>query len=114
MFDDKFIDALARALVPAVAARMQEHLGNGTNGTITPRLFTVAEAAKYLGRSKVYVQHLVAQRRLPVVREGGRVFLDVRELNRWIDANTEPAGESAMPAPPAVPLPRRRSASRIA
>ena len=106
MFDERFIDALAAALAPAVAARLEDRLGNG-NGGIVERLKTVEKAAIYLGRSKASVQHLIAQRRLPVVREGGRVFLDVRELDRWIAANTEPAGEPAVPAP--VPLPRRRA-----
>jgi excisionase family DNA binding protein len=93
MFDQHFIDELARALAPAVAALMQAHLGNGKNGTVKPRLLCVAEAAKYLGRSKASVQHLIAQRRIPVVRDGRRVFLDVVELDRLIAANTEPAQE---------------------
>lgn len=93
MFDERFIDQLARALAPAVAAQMQAQIGNGHDGGITPRLFSIDKAARYLGRSKTSVQHLVAQRRIPVVREGRRVFLDVRELDAWIAVNTEPAQE---------------------
>ncbi len=85
MFDEKFIAALA----PAVAARMQN--GTAHAATVTPRLLSIDQAATYLGRSKTSVQHLVAQRRIPVVREGRRVFLDVRELDSWITSNSEPA-----------------------
>jgi excisionase family DNA binding protein len=93
MFDQRFIDELARALAPKMAVLMQAQLGNGTNGTVKPRLLSVQEAAVYLGRSKASVQHLIAQRRIPVVRDGRRVFLDVVELDRLIAVNTEPAQE---------------------
>jgi excisionase family DNA binding protein len=91
MFDERFIAELANALAPKMAVLMQTQLGNGTNGTVKPRLLSVQEAAVYLGRSKASVQHLIAQRRIPVVRDGRRVFLDVHELDRLIEANTEPA-----------------------
>jgi excisionase family DNA binding protein len=56
-----------------------------------PRLLTVDQAAAYLGRSKEAIQHMTAARKLPVVRDGRRVFLDVRELDRWIELSKEPA-----------------------
>ena len=94
MFDRRFIDELERALAPKMASLMQAQLGNGTNGSVKPRLLNVKEAAIYLGRSKASVQHLISQRRIPVVRDGGRrVFLDVVELDRLIAANTEAAQE---------------------
>jgi excisionase family DNA binding protein len=79
-----------RALATGVRKELQQN-GIGTGTAVTPRLLTVEQAAVYLGRSKASVQHLIAERRLPVVREGRRIFLDVRELDRWIAANTEPA-----------------------
>ena len=51
------------------------------------RLLTVGQAANYLGRTKVSVQHLVANGVLPAVRFDRRVFLDLRDLDRWIDEN---------------------------
>jgi excisionase family DNA binding protein len=92
--------AVFAPLIRVIADGVREELSRSgvgaasrTSGSdaITPRLLTVAQAATYLGRSKASVQHLVAQRRIPVVREGRRIFLDVRELDRWIAANTEPA-----------------------
>ena len=34
---------------------------------------------------------MTAARKLPTVRDGRRVFVDIRELDRWIERNTEPA-----------------------
>ena len=40
---------------------------------VQPALFTVKEAATYVGRSEQAVQHLIFQRQLPVLRIGRRV-----------------------------------------
>jgi excisionase family DNA binding protein len=87
------MNSFIRALAEGVQRELQHNGYGSTAGAaaITPRLLTVDQAAVYLGRSKASVQHLVAQRRIPIVREGRRIFLDVRELDRWIAVNTEPA-----------------------
>lgn len=50
-------------------------------------LFTVAEAATYLGRTVKALQHMLAEGKLPVVRDGRRVFLHRTDLDRWIEEN---------------------------
>jgi excisionase family DNA binding protein len=88
------LDSIIESLASAVAAKLR---GGGSGSpsasgpSIAPRLLTVDQAAVYLGRSKEAVQHMVAARKLPVVRDGRRVFLDVKELDRWIEQSTEPA-----------------------
>ena len=62
-----------------------------------PRLLTVDQAAIDLARSKDAVQHMVASRKLPVVRDGRRVFIDSEDLERWIDANKESARDRLEP-----------------
>jgi len=90
------IDALLDALADRVAAKVRAELAQAGNGpAVRPRLLTAEQAGAYLGRSKAAVQHMVASRRLPVVRDGHRVFLDVRELDRWIEAHTEPAEDGS-------------------
>jgi excisionase family DNA binding protein len=80
------IDAIAEQIV----AKLGERPGPGSpGGTVQPRLLTVEQAAVYVGRTKEAVQHLVASRRIPIVRSDRRVFLDVRDLDQWIDANKE-------------------------
>jgi excisionase family DNA binding protein len=54
---------------------------------VKPRLFSVEEAAVYLGRSKEAVEHMIGAGKLAVVRADRCVFLDVRDLDHWIEAN---------------------------
>ncbi len=57
------------------------------------RLYTVREAAAYLGRTEWALRSMVAARRIPFVQEGGgcRIMFDKRELDRYIERNTVPA-----------------------
>jgi excisionase family DNA binding protein len=88
------LDAIIDSLASAVAAKLRgDRSGSepASSPSIAPRLLTVDQAAVYLARSKDAVQHMVAARKLPVVRDGRRVFLDVQELDRWIEQSKEPA-----------------------
>jgi excisionase family DNA binding protein len=92
MQDGFTLDALLDTLAERVAAKLRCELAqNRLSASVTPRLLTVEQAAIRLARSKEAVQHMVASRKLPVVRDGRRVFIDIEDLDRWIDANKEPA-----------------------
>ncbi len=87
MHNDFNIDGLLDALAEKVAERLRTGIKqNGSGASIHPRLLTVEQAASYLGRSKASVQHLISDQAIPVVRHDRRVFLDVRDLDGWIDA----------------------------
>jgi len=82
------LDSLVEAIAERVMAKIRPELsGGGTSYRIQPALFSVKEAAIYLGRSEQAVQHLIFQRDLPVVRVGRRVHLDRRDLDAWIEKN---------------------------
>lgn len=51
------------------------------------RLFSLPEAAVYLGRSTWSVRRLIWHGELPQVRAGGRVHVDVRDLDDFIEKN---------------------------
>ena len=86
------LDSIIDTLASAVAAKLRADPGGSSASVpIAPRLLTVDQAAVYIGRSKDAVQHMVSARKLPVVRDGRRVFLDIRELDRWIERSKEPA-----------------------
>jgi excisionase family DNA binding protein len=87
------LEAILDALAARLAARLRSESGKTNEQSIRPRLLTIEQAAAYIGRSKEAVQHMTAARKIPVVRDGRRVFLDVKELDRWIEQNTEPADE---------------------
>ena len=87
MNNDFNMDALLTDLAKRVAAEVRAELEqNGSGASIRPRLLTVDQVAVYLGRSKASVQHLISDQAIPVVRHDRRVFLDVRDLDRWIDS----------------------------
>jgi excisionase family DNA binding protein len=87
------LNAVVDTVAERVAAKVCARLAQDRPSTVRPRLLTVEQAGAYLGRTKAAVQHLVAERRLPIVRDGGRVFLDRVALDTWIESHTEPAEE---------------------
>ncbi|MDR4468843.1 MAG: helix-turn-helix domain-containing protein [Nitrospira sp.] len=54
---------------------------------LTKRLYSLAETAMYLGRSIWSVRRLIWNGELPQVRAGGRVHVDVRDLDAFIEKN---------------------------
>ncbi len=84
------IDALLDALAERITARMKvETEQRGSVSTVRPRLLTVEQASTYLGRTKTSLQHLISDRAIPVVRHDRRVFLDIRDLDQWIESAKE-------------------------
>lgn len=54
------------------------------------RLFSLKEAAFYLGRGLYGVRELIWAGRLPVVRDGRKMFLDREDLDHYIESRKEP------------------------
>ncbi len=61
----------------------------GIHATPVKRLYTLPEAGIYLGRSTWSVRRLVWAGELPTVRAGGRVHVDVQDMDRFIESNKE-------------------------
>ena len=70
------LDALADAIAERVLARL--HQGE------QPRLLTVDEAARYIGRTGKALRHMIANGAIAAVREGSRMHLDRADLDRWV------------------------------
>jgi excisionase family DNA binding protein len=81
------LDAILDALAERIAVKVRAELAGDGAATVKPRLFTVEQAAAYLGRTKEGMQHLLAASKIPAVRADRRVYLDVRDLDRWIEQN---------------------------
>ncbi len=82
------LDALIERMADKVAARLQNgNQGAPVNGEVRPRLLTVEQAAVYIGRTKYAIQHMIASCKLPTVRTDRRVFIDMRDLDSWIEGN---------------------------
>lgn len=56
---------------------------------VPKRLYTVPEAAQYLGRSSWSVRRLIWSGALPEVRAGRRIHLDIKDMDTFIDRNKQ-------------------------
>jgi hypothetical protein len=59
---------------------------------VRPRLLSVEDAAVYLGRSVHSVRHLIAAKKLPVVKMDQRLFIDLVDLDRIISESKSSCG----------------------
>ena len=87
MTTDTNLNTILHAFSDLIAAKSSELLAeSGRDGRkVQPRLFTVDDAALYLGRTKKAVQHMIASGKLPTVKADRRVFLDRNDLDEWIE-----------------------------
>ena len=81
---DALLESLSESLADKVAAKLDPQ--GAVAQHIQPRLLTVRQAAKYLGCSEASIYHQIKAGKLVVVRRDRRVFLDVRDLDRMIEA----------------------------
>jgi excisionase family DNA binding protein len=56
---------------------------------IEKRLYSIDEAAIYLGRSTWSIRRLIWNGVLPQVRGGGRVHVDIRDMEAFIEKHKE-------------------------
>ena len=59
-------------------------------GSPTRRLLTLKEASIYLGRGEDSLRELLYSREMRCIQRGrGKIWLDVLEVDRWIERNLE-------------------------
>jgi len=81
--------AVLNAYLDELAARLEQRLGQRLPPPIpTKRLFTVPEAAEYLGRSENAVKLLIYRGKLPVTRIDSKSQIDRKALDKLIDECT--------------------------
>jgi len=52
-----------------------------------PRLMNLREASEYSGVSIWTLRKRASERKIPIVKIGTSVYIEVEELDRWIDAH---------------------------
>lgn len=77
MFDSKFIDELASALAPRVAA----HLPKPEAG-IAPRYLDLKQAAVYLSATPAAVRGMLRAKLFPCRKLKARVWIDKQDIDR--------------------------------
>ncbi len=54
---------------------------------IEKRLYSIKEASIYLGRSVWAVREMLWKGKLPYIRDGKRILLDIKDIDEWIEKN---------------------------
>ena len=67
--------------------KQQVRKGEETSYRFPKRLFTLKEAAVYLGKGLYGVRELVWAGKVPVVRDGRKMFIDIVDLDAWVTRN---------------------------
>lgn len=49
------------------------------------RLYSINEAAVYLGRSVWAVREMLWAGKMPHIKDGKRILVDIEDMDRWID-----------------------------
>jgi len=53
------------------------------------RLFSLQDTAIYLGRSLNGVREMLWAGKIPYIKDGKRIFIDIRDLDTWIERSKE-------------------------
>jgi hypothetical protein len=72
-------------MVDAIADAVLVRLRPALDVKVKPRLFSIDQAAVYLGRTSKAIRCLIDTSAFPTVRTDARIMLDVRDLDQWID-----------------------------
>jgi excisionase family DNA binding protein len=54
---------------------------------LNKRLYSIKEASEYLGRSIWAVREMLWAGKLPYIKDGRRILLDIHDMEKWIESN---------------------------
>ena len=84
MFDPKFVDELAKALAPRVAAFLPK-----PEPGLAPRYLTLNQAAAYLSTTPNAIRRMLRDKHFPVCKIGSRSFVDRQDIDRVMSENVQ-------------------------
>ena len=67
---------------------MSTGLTTQPKAAISPRLLRIPQAAQYIGGTNWFVEELCRNKRITFLTVGKYRVIDVRELDRWIEAQS--------------------------
>ena len=74
------LDALAEIIAERVVAKTLERSPGRPLAADDPLLLTIEGAARKLGRTTPATEHLIREKKLPVVRIDRRIYIDYRDI----------------------------------
>jgi len=64
-----------------------DRAGQKINNPLRPRLLSLSAAAVYMGRTVWGMRELYWANKIPMVRDGKKIFFDVKDLDAYIERN---------------------------
>ena len=58
-----------------------------TNPVRQKRLYSIKEASIYLGRSVWALREMLWAGKMPYIKDGRRILLDINDIDSWIEKN---------------------------
>ena len=58
---------------------------HGITNPLPKRLYSLPEAAHYMGRTLWSMRELIWKGSIPIVREGKRIFIDIADLEAYVN-----------------------------
>jgi len=52
---------------------------------VIKRLYSIKEASVYLGRTEWAVREMIWAGKMPCIKDGRRILLDIEDMNKWIE-----------------------------
>ena len=62
-----------------------QRIENPVRQGLEKRLYSIKEASVYLGRSVWAVREMLWAGKMPYIKDGRRILLDIHDMNKWIE-----------------------------
>jgi excisionase family DNA binding protein len=82
--EPKDLDIIADKVAERLFDRILPHLDRPKISVSEKKLYSIREAAEVLGRGTWAIRHLVANKKIPVVRDGKRIFIEKCVIDSWV------------------------------
>ena len=56
---------------------------------LNKRLYSIKESAVYLGRSEWAIREMIWAGKIPCIKDGRRILLDIKDMDSWIEKNKD-------------------------
>lgn len=66
---------------------MKDKANKSDINRVSKRLYSIKEASVYLGRTVWAVREMIWAGKIPIVRDGRRILIDIFDMDRWVDRN---------------------------
>jgi len=54
---------------------------------LSKRLYSIKDGSIYLGRSEWALREMLWAGKMPYIKDGKRILIDLQDMNEWIDRN---------------------------